>query len=319
MAFSFLIGVFSEIIPNFVSWLQKRLKNPLFLFYILVGYVIIQSTWWLYLIFKLYRGTYLDQDLLSQKIWMLVGEGAVFMIILFGGVYSIRKAIKREKKVNNLQENFLQSVSHELKTPISSVALFLETLKKRELSDEKRNEIYDHSLMEIERLNNLISDILTARNIESDNYFINKVPLDLKEYIENRTNVLRETILKNHSVQIDLCEMTLNLDKEAMDGIFYNLFENAAKYAPKGSAITIKLFKTDSKNILQVIDEGDGIKAENRNDVFNKFHRVENETTRKSKGTGLGLYITKFLVEQQGGKISLKDNKPKGLVVEIQF
>jgi len=297
----------------------KRLKNPLFLFYILVGYVIIQSTWWLYLIFKLYRGTYLDQDLLSQKIWMLVGEGAVFMIILFGGVYSIRKAIKREKKVNNLQENFLQSVSHELKTPISSVALFLETLKKRELSDEKRNEIYDHSLMEIERLNNLISDILTARNIESDNYFINKVPLDLKEYIENRTNVLRETILKNHSVQIDLCEMTLNLDKEAMDGIFYNLFENAAKYAPKGSAITIKLFKTDSKNILQVIDEGDGIKAENRNDVFNKFHRVENETTRKSKGTGLGLYITKFLVEQQGGKISLKDNKPKGLVVEIQF
>ena len=298
--------------------ITKRLKNPLFLFYILVGYVIVQSSWWLYLIFKLYKGTYLDQELLSQKIWMLVGEGAVFMIILFGGVYSIRKAIKREKKMNNLQENFLQSVSHELKTPISSVALFLETLKKRELSDEQRNEIYDHSLMEIERLNTLISD-LTARNIESDNYFINKVPLNLKEYIENRTNVLRETILKNHSVQIDLIEMTLDLDNEAMDGIFYNLFENAAKYAPKGSAITVKLFNSDSKNILQVIDEGDGIKAENRNDVFNKFHRIENETTRKSKGTGLGLYITKFLVEQQGGKISLKDNKPNGIIVEIQF
>jgi K+-sensing histidine kinase KdpD len=298
---------------------KKRLKNPLFLFYILVGYIIVQSAWWLYLIFKLYKGTYLDQDILSHKSWMLIGEGGVFMIILFGGVYSIRKAIKREKKVNNLQENFLQSVSHELKTPISSVALFLETLKKRELSDEKRNEIYDHSLMEIERLNNLISDILTARNIESDNYFINKVSLNLKEHIENRTNVLKETILKNHLVVTDLQEMILDLDREAMDGILYNLFENAAKYAPDDSTVTIKLFAAGTKNILQVIDEGDGIKAENRNDVFNKFHRVENETTRKSKGTGLGLYITKFLVEQQGGNITLKHNKPTGLIVEIQF
>lgn len=298
---------------------NKRLKNPIFLFYVLVGYIVLQFSWWLYLIFSLYKKTYPNPEQLNQKIWMVIGEGSVFLIILLGGAYMIRRAFKREKKVNELQENFLQSVSHELKTPISSVGLYLQTLQKRELNEEKRQDIYKRSLVEIERLNMLISDILTARNIESENYYFDFEKIDLKEFLEDTLERLKGSILQNHTINCTFESSLINADKEALNGIIYNLVENASKYAPEKSEINFGLTNRSGQVILTVSDQGKGISTEDKDLVFDKFYRVENESTRKSKGTGLGLHITKFLVEGQNGKISLKDNHPKGLTVQIEF
>ncbi|MBD3638667.1 MAG: HAMP domain-containing histidine kinase [Crocinitomicaceae bacterium] len=297
---------------------RRKLKNPVFLFYILVVYLIVQCSWWLYLIHSLYQKTY-DPAILEKKTWMLLGEGIVFLFILLGIAFMIRKSLRKERAVNELQQNFLQSVSHELKTPLASVGLFLETLKKRELTEEKRSEIYDKSLTEVKRLNHLISDILTARNIESQNYFIHKVDVQLDEYLKDKIHILNQTLMKDFQVNLETEKITASLDKEALDSIIYNLIENACKYSPKGSAIDIRLFKSGDHAILQVSDQGIGLDAIAKERVFQKFYRVENESTRKSKGTGLGLYITKFLVEKQNGKILLKDNTPQGLTVEIQF
>lgn len=298
---------------------NKRLKNPIFLFYLLVGYIVVQFSWWLYLIFSLYEKTYSDFSQLEHKRWMLIGEGSVFLIILVGGVYMIRRAFKREKKLNELQENFLQSVSHELKTPISSVGLYLQTLQKRELDEEKRQDIYQRSLAEIERLNMLISDILTARNIESENYYFDLKTIDFKEFLEATINRLKESVLQNHKITLDLSPATITADHESLNGIIYNLVENASKYSPKESEISFRLTSAQGKVLFSISDAGNGISAEDKQLVFDKFYRVENETTRKSKGTGLGLHITKFLVEGQGGKISLLNNQPKGLTVQIEF
>ncbi|UKN03531.1 HAMP domain-containing histidine kinase [Paracrocinitomix mangrovi] len=298
---------------------RKRLKNPVFLFYILVGYVIIQFSWWLFQLFGLYKKIYTHPDQLKSKTWMLLGEGLVFLIILLGGVYMIRRALKREREINELQQNFLQSVSHELKTPLASIGLFLETIRDRDLSEEKKKDACDRALSEVKRLNHLISDILTARNIDSSNYFIHKEKIDLDDYINKVVNSLKDTLMVDYTFSLSLDEITIDLDKEALDSIVYNILENASKYAPKGSKVSISLTKKSGKTILQISDEGIGLDAAAKERVFNKFYRVENEMTRKSKGTGLGLYIVKFLVETQGGKIKLLDNKPQGLTVEIQF
>lgn len=298
---------------------NKRLKNPIFLFYILVCYVILQFSWWLYLIFSLYKETYVNPNELSHKSWMLIGEGSVFFIILFGGAMMIRRAFKREKQLNEIQENFLQSVSHELKTPIASVGLYLQTLKKHELDFDKRNDIYQRSLIEIDRLNMLISDILTARNIDSDNYFFDKTKFDLGKHINETLDRLKESVLKEHELEFEIQNLECFLDKSAFDSIFYNLIENAIKYSPEKSKITFKLEAVSNGLKFSVSDQGKGISNEQKKLVFNKFYRTENETTRKSKGTGLGLYIVKFLVEGHGGSISLVDNKPSGLIVEIFF
>ena len=250
----------------------------------------VQFAWWLYLIFRLYNQTYADSAQLSHKVWMLVGEGSVFLIILLGGVYMIRRALKREREINELQQNFLQSVSHELKTPLSSVGLFLETLKKRELSDEKREDIYDRSLSEVKRLNHLISDILTARNIESENYFVHKEKVSLDKYLEEKVRTIEQTLMKDFKVNLETQAAEVELDVEALDSITYNLIENSCKYSPPGSVIDIKLFKRDNHTILQFADQGIGLDAKAKEKVFDKFYRVENESTRKSKGTGLGLY-----------------------------
>lgn len=298
---------------------SRKLRNPIFLFYVLLGYIIAQFSWWLYLIYSLYQKTYTNEETLSHKTWMLLGEGTVFLIILGGGAFMIKRAFKREKEVNQLQENFLQSVSHELKTPIASVGLFLQTLQKRSLDEVKRQEIYEQAFAEVERLNILINDILTARNIESENYFFNKTKLDLKSYIEDTVSRLKGTILKENSLRLDLTESNILFDRDALDSIMYNLITNAVKYSPNESEITFALKNAGETTILEIQDLGDGISEQSKKRVFDKFYRDENETTRKSKGTGLGLYISKFLIEQQGGKIQLLDNQPQGLIVQITF
>ncbi|MBK9590496.1 MAG: HAMP domain-containing histidine kinase [Crocinitomicaceae bacterium] len=299
--------------------MRRHVRNPLFLFYLLVIYIVTQFSWWLYLIASLYGKIYTDPNLLEKKTLMLVGEGTVFVIILFGGVFMIKRAYKKENDLNKLQENFLLSVSHELKTPISSVTLFLQTLQKRDLPEAKREEIYNQSLTEIKRLESLVSNILITRSIENKNYFLNKSDIQLNELIQHTLDALQKTALKNHSVESELESCTLSADRESFVSIITNLLQNAAKYSPPGSEIKIKLQKKNQTLTLEISDQGIGIPDAKKALAFTRFYRDENEMTRKSKGTGLGLFITKFLVEQHGGSIELKDNTPQGLRVTIKF
>ena len=297
--------------------LKKRLKNPVFLIYVLVVYITLQFSSWLYLIFSLYNKTYSSLAVLTQKKWMLLGEGSVFFIILILGVLVILRAFAKERELAQEQENFVLSVTHELKTPISSVKLFLQTLQKHELPEEKKEEIYANSITEINRLDSLVNNLLLTRSIENNNYFLNKTDLKLNELIEQKTNLLKSSILKNHTVILNLAAVSYSMDRLGFESILVNLLENAAKYSPKNSKITIELSEKPSVITIKVMDEGIGISNEKKERVFTKFYREENEMTRKSKGTGLGLFITKFLVKKHKGKITLSDNEPKGLIVTI--
>lgn len=298
---------------------SRRLKNPIFLIYLLMFYVTLQFSWWLYLIFSLYDKIYSDQDTLSKKTLMLLGEGSVFFIILIIGIFIILRAFKRERELTLQQENFVLSVTHELKTPIASVKLFLQTLQKRELPDDKKTEIYQRSLAEINRLDGLVNNILLARSIENENYFLNKQEVNLKSFIGERIALLENSILKSHKIELYLEEVTIAIDPLGFESILINLIENAKKYSESNSTIKIHLSHKTEGALFQITDEGIGIPKEKRELVFSKFYREENEMTRKSKGTGLGLYITKFLVEQHNGRIELKGNKPQGLIVAIEF
>lgn len=299
--------------------LNRRFKNPVFILYLLVIYVTLQFGWWLFLIYRLYNQLYVDDTILQKKTIMLLGEGSVFFVILIIGVSILLRAFKQERELNQQQENFVLSVTHELKTPISSVKLFLQTLQKRELSPEKREEIYDRSLLEINRLDSLVNNLLLTRSIENNNYFLYKAPLNLKEFISEKLSLLEKSILKDHKISINLTEVTLEVDHLGFESIFVNLIENAAKYSPAGSTITVGLEENKQEVVLTILDQGSGIDKKKRTRVFSKFYREENEMTRKSKGTGLGLYIVNFLVKKHNGQINLTENSPNGLIVSIHF
>lgn len=266
------------------------------------------------------KGNELNARLRTRWI-MIAGEGSVFVALLLLGILQIRKTFRKEVALAQQQNNFLLSVTHELKSPIASAKLQLQTLEKRELDRTKQKEIIANAISDTERLNNLVENILLAAKIENSVYTLHKEQVDLSEYLSEG---LKQTIASFHyKRRIDLQiepGIHMAIDRTSFPSIVLNLFENAVKYSPDDSTITVTLKSpATDKIIFQVADEGFGIEPKEKQFIFQKFYRVGNEETRKTKGTGLGLYITDYLVKQHGGNISVKNNTPKGSIFEVIF
>tara|TARA_B100000809_G_scaffold266334_1_gene328567 strand:- start:273 stop:1220 length:948 start_codon:yes stop_codon:yes gene_type:complete len=298
----------------------SKFKSPIFLFYTLVFYVFSQFLWWWYLIFNLNQKIYSAQEFDSKKFWMIFGEGLVFFIILVIGILAVKRAFKKQLELNKKEENFLLSVSHELKTPIASVQLFLQTLQKhKQLDEDDKSKIYANALHEMKRLDSIVSNILLARQIEGGDSTLQIESIQLHDFIQTKLDIFKHSIAKSHILKGNLTKLTGELDRIALDSILTNLVENSVKYSNKGTEINVKLSQNNNAFVLRVTDQGSGINTENKGRVFKKFYRVENDLTRSTKGTGLGLFIVKHLVSIHKGIIKLEDNEPNGLIVEIQI
>jgi len=320
----------------------SKKSRPLFWFYILLTYVFLQFSWWTYSMVVLNsENTRLKTELnllkgenpeeviskgnamnakLHKRWLMITSEGAVFVFLLLLGGYQIRKTLKKETALAQQQKNFLLSVTHELKSPIASTKLQLQTLQKHELEREKQKEIIANAISDTERLNNLVENILLAAKIENSVFSFHKEPYNLSNYITEGMNQTIKSFNYKQKVVLDIDpDITLNIDRTSFPSIILNLFENAVKYSPENSTITIGLKKQNENVILSVADEGVGILASEKSTIFQKFYRVGNEDVRKTKGTGLGLFIVKHIVENHNGIITVKENTPRGSIFEITF
>lgn len=265
------------------------------------------------------KGNELNEKLHTH--WMMIfGEGLVFMAVLILGIFQVRKTFRRETSLALQQQNFLLSVTHELKSPIASAKLQLQTLQKHELSREKQKEIIADAINDTERLNNLVENILLAAKIENDVFTLHREKQNLSQYLREGMN---QTIRSSNHKQVVVLaiepDIYFPIDRTTFPSIVLNLFENAVKYSPADSTITVGLKKRDQKIVLSVADEGGGISEREKQHIFQKFYRVGSEETRKTKGTGLGLYIVDYLVKQHDGTIAIKNNSPNGSVFEIVF
>jgi signal transduction histidine kinase len=314
---------------------QKKFSRPLLIFYILVVYVFIQFCWWAYSLVQLNSEIYnlkleilrmahegspelliekanLDQKLRS-RIWMVLGEGSVFFILLAIGVWQTLQSFKKEVSLARQQKNFLLAVTHELKSPIASVKLYLQTLQKRELEREKQNEIVAKAIADTDRLGSLVENLLLATKIDRSDYMLHFEELNLSDLVAQIVVTHPENKRLKSEIQQGI---KMQADKLAFTSIVVNLLENALKYSEQNVVVKLQ----HDKNILfSVIDSGAGIADEEKQKVFEKFYRIGNEDTRKSKGTGLGLYIVKNLVERHNGTILIRNNQPRGSIFEIEF
>jgi len=321
---------------------SPKKSRPLFWFYLLVTYVVIQFAWWTYLMVELNNENYhhrtelnvlkgeslnevvLNGNLLNEKLhkrWiMIAGEGTVFVTLLLFGIFQIRKTFNKESELAQQQKNFLLSITHELKSPIASAKLQLQTLQKHELPRDKQKEIISNAIHDTDRLNNLVENILIAAKIDNSVYTLHKEKVNISELI---TESITQTIVSfkyKQKIVLDIeSSIFMDIDRSSFPSIFLNLFENAIKYSNENSTITTRLKKQDQKIILAVADDGIGISDLEKKNIFKKFYRVGNEETRKTKGTGLGLYIVNYLVEQHQGTITVKNNSPKGSIFEVAF
>jgi two-component system sensor histidine kinase CiaH len=305
---------------------------------ILFGYIIMQFLWWEVLLVrqttqisneqqKLMEITSTDAgslenqiaDLQSKKqhrIYMIVGEGTVFLLLLLYAFYRIRKASNKELELVTQQKNFLLSVTHELKTPIAATKLQLQTLlKHKQLDPAQQEQLLTNAVNETNRLNRLIEDVLLANSADKD-LGVNRENINVSELTEHTlSNYFPGKKMKTEIENGILA----SVDKLLFPSVIINLTENAFKYSPENSEVKISLQKNEGKINFSVSDSGFGIPDKEKQKIFEKFYRVGNEETRKAKGTGLGLYIVQKIVEAHNGKIEVANNKPNGSVFKISI
>ena len=321
--------------------------NPFKTFYIVFTYILIFALWWAYLLYEknetaykekielnriqfkeftdstaLYSSTQEFKEIhskyLRQKV-MILTEGSVFILLLVVGLFRVRKVFLEEMKLADRQRNFMLSITHELKSPLSTIKLSLQTLNKRKLESEKSERLINNSLVDLDRLETLVDNILFAAKIEREHPGLSDEDANVSEivqlvsgrFIHNKKNIKIEP-----NIQEDIY---MNIDVMGFTSIVTNLIDNAIKYSEAETAIQIVLEQQDGKVVWKFIDAGIGIADEEKEKIFEKFYRVGNEDTRKTKGTGLGLYIVKQFIKIYGGEIEVKDNANGGSAFKLTF
>ena len=317
-------------------------KRTSLIFFVLVGYIVLQFLWWEILLVKqsdaiislkqniaalsstddeiILRDVETLQHKKTNQLYMIVGEGTVFLLILLFGVYQVRKSIKKETELADQKSNFILSVSHELKTPIAATKLQLQTLLKHDLEREKQKELLNNALNETSRLHKLVDNVLMANQIDNNHLIANKENLDLSSLIEQTVKRYFMDFIEKHQLQLQIeKDVTYFGDKELLSSIIINLIENAIKYSTELADIKVLLKSVNSKIILEIQDLGCGIAEKEKEIVFQKFFRSGDENTRKTKGTGIGLYIVKSICDIHQIKINILNNTPKGSIFQLHL
>lgn len=323
------------IIFDLAAYVMKRKQNRfIYIHMLVIVYLISAFSWWAILLFKKNKEVHqlkielhelaptqsmegIEANFQKQK-KMIIGEGLVFGLSILFGLFLINRAFRSEIQINKRLNDFLLSVTHELKTPIASLKLSNQTLQKNNLSPAIRSELIKANLEETSRLETQVNNILAAAQLEQA-YQFNFEETDLNQLIEscirrfNRAHPNRE-ILYTPSDDINL-----PLDAEAFTRVLDNLLSNAIKYSPLETKVEIKSQLNKDRILLQFCDQGKGINNDQKKLILQKFYRIENEDTRSAQGTGLGLWIASKIVEAHKGKILFRDNNPRGTVVEVNL
>ncbi|HVX25758.1 MAG TPA: HAMP domain-containing sensor histidine kinase [Parafilimonas sp.] len=254
----------------------------------------------------------------KRKTIQYISEGITFLLVTLVGAVFVYRSVRKQFLLSKQQQNFMMAVTHELKTPIAVVNLNLETLQKRKLDEEKQKHIIQSTLQEADRLNDLTTNILVTSQLEShyvpDKEQINFSMLCEKSVTDFINHHPQRSIIKNIEENVFITG-----EKLLLQLLVNNLLDNAQKYSSKEKNIYVDLSNQQHKIVLKIIDEGSGISDEEKKKVFEKFYRSGNEAMRKTKGTGLGLYLCKRIAESHKAKIKITDNKPTGSIFIVEF
>ena len=322
---------------------RRTIRRTTIIYWMLLIYIIAALAWWFISLEKQntiiaqlqYNSINIEKNSLSQSqltdktfavdkevkknTWKYVAEGITFLILILIGAVFVYRSISRQLKIQQQQQNFMMAITHELKTPIFVARLNLETLQKYNLDEEKKQKIIRTTLDETSRLDFLTNNILVAAQLESNNFKAEKEELDLtallKDCIRQFSNRFPERIF----VEDIEDDTDIKGDSLLLQMLINNLLENATKYSPKESPIITALIKNRSGVELQIKDEGIGIDQTEKDKIFNKFYRIGSEATRKTKGTGLGLYLCRKIARDHNGDITMTNNEPQGSIFAVTF
>jgi signal transduction histidine kinase len=235
--------------------------------------------------------------------------GIVFFLAIIAGLILNTIFLVREIRRNEQHDSFINAVTHELKTPISSIRLYLETLKAREVPPERRREFYDIMLADNDQLLHTVEQVLRSGSLDHRRGYLHKDRLDLADLIRQCAQLARS----RYHLDEDSLRYEENLngghpmvlgDAEELRAVMANLLDNAIKYSFQDVKVLVEVSATDARQVLvKVRDSGLGIPGDQLKRVFRRFYRVPGRDPARVKGTGLGLFIVRSVVKNHGGRV----------------
>ena len=238
------------------------------------------------------------------------------------GIMVMIQDITEHVRLDNMRREFVADVSHELKTPITSIMGYSDTLLEGEYDKETQERFLKVIATESRRMAKLVTDLLTLSRFDNNQILQEKTRFDLGELVKQCQESLEIQISqKNHKVE---CFVTADVppvyaDKEGIQRVIINILTNAIKYTPEGGNIKIYVGFVYNDAYIKVIDNGLGIPEEDLKRIFERFYRVDKARTRKMGGTGLGLSIAKEILDRNNGNIDIKSEEGKGTEVVIRI
>jgi signal transduction histidine kinase len=291
--------------------LSRKLFSPIVTFIgIQVAWVVLVGVWiyWFMSQHEELRGLaqkYGPEIVLGREDWFILAEGLVLFFAILAGIYVIFLYWRRQAALNREQKNFFSQMTHELKSPLASLQLHLETLRLRRIPVERMDPFIQTMLADTERLDSLINNLLTAHRLESQHATLATNRTNLSELVRQSLERFRELLPADARMDTHIApNLYAEVEAESIRMVLRNLTENAILYADKPLVIDVRLYRQEDRIQLDFADNGRGIEHQDLRKVFRMFYRVRRQDETKP-GSGLGLFIVRNIIRRHRGKVRL--------------
>lgn len=313
-------------------------KKALALFIAMTVVLIAQAVWWIMLVARVLGDMTemavelgaddayvqrIQEEEISKQI-MIGSEGIFFLTLIGIGAWLIYRALVKNEELKFHQQNFLMAVTHELKTPLASMKIYLDSLKSDKISQEKKISIIPRLKEDVNRLERQVENILEAGRFERSGYQLNKSEFDFSSMVENCLSKLndyshkKEIVVTKNNFQKNLIYYG---DGYALTRAIDAILENSIKYNDKDIIeINTELYLKNGLIYLNIKDNGVGLEKKDTDKIFERFYRVGSELNRTNSGSGLGLYLCYEIIKAHKGNVTAASDGPgKGVEFNIQL
>ncbi len=291
---------------------RKSLKWPILVATLMIISVVGLTVGWVLL--NVFSALDPQKNNRAEIYWILLSVGAILFAFLLAGVILYLIWIIQNINLNRRQSNFIDAVTHELKTPIASLKLYLQTLNRRSVEGPQRQQFYQTMMEDVDRLDRLINQLLDVARLQR----VDQEPMP-KEWVSIDA-VIRDNIAsltKQHGIGSDVfrfsdCDCELFVQRVDLDVLLRNVMDNAIKYASASPEVEIRVECEKDQAVINVSDNGVGIPRHLRRKIFSRFYRAGDELERKKPGVGLGLFLVRSIVERLRGSITVAERGKGG-------
>ena len=328
-----LVNTTKDIRQNIIDYNRNQIILAIIVTMLTVFFIVGLYTSYLYInirqlfkaIIAISKGNY------ERRIRLLTNIFTPFEIVFLGVEFNkmvnqihksyiqLKKKNKELKQLNEFRSNMIDTVSHEFRTPLTSIQGYTSRLLRQdiEIDEETKQKSLKVIKRQSERLKRMIEDLLVIPDIEGARLNFNLIPIPINTIIENSIFLVRNDQKREIINNVQDCSVEVIADNDRIEQVFVNLIENAVKYAKEDSPIKLDYETIENKLVISVQNDYDVIPREKLKTLFDKFTRVDDKTTRTTRGTGLGLFIVKGLVEAMNGEIRLYSNETCGFCVKV--